>query len=106
MERGNIGLNFCKYLVLDKGDMMLDMEFKAQICRIFEQNITASKEDHHTMMFSASFPRELKMVTHDFFDEYIFLAMGRSVLSLRISHRSQANGNLCLTFNRQGFTDL
>lgn len=107
MERGNIGLDFCKYLVLNKADRMLDMEFEAQICGILEQNSLSSKGVDHTMIFSATFPREIKMLAHDFLDEYIFLAVGRLVLCLRISRRrSQTNDNFCLTFNRQGFTDL
>ena len=32
---------------------------------------------HHTMMFSATFPKEIQMLAHDFLDEYIFLAVGR-----------------------------
>lgn len=36
MERGKIGLDFCKYLVLDEVDWMLDMGFEFQICRIVE----------------------------------------------------------------------
>ena len=65
-----------------------------------------SKGDHHSMMFSATFPREIMMLAHDFFDEYTFLAVGRLVLLLRISHRrSQTNGSFGLTFKRQGFAD-
>lgn len=37
MERGNIGLDFCQYLVLDKADSMFAMEFEAQICKILEK---------------------------------------------------------------------
>ena len=106
MERGNIGLDFCKYLVLNKADRMLDMEFEVQICRILEQNSKSPKGVHHIMMFSAVFPREIKMIAPNFLDEYIFLVVGRLVLPLRISHRSQTNDNFCMTFNRQGFIDL
>lgn len=84
MEKGNIGLDFCKYLVLNNADRMLDMKFEAQICGILEQNSMSPKEVHHTMMFTATYPREIKMFAHDFLNEYIFLAVGRLVLPLRI----------------------
>uniref|UniRef100_A0A4W2F6Z8 RNA helicase n=1 Tax=Bos indicus x Bos taurus TaxID=30522 RepID=A0A4W2F6Z8_BOBOX len=77
MERGKIGLDFCKYLVLDEADRMLDMGFEPQIRRIVEQDTMPPKGVRHTMMFSATFPKEIQMFAHDFLDEYIFLAVGR-----------------------------
>uniref|UniRef100_A0A7N4PF35 RNA helicase n=1 Tax=Sarcophilus harrisii TaxID=9305 RepID=A0A7N4PF35_SARHA len=77
MERGKIGLDFCKYLVLDEADRMLDMGFEPQIRRIVEQDTMPQKGVRHTMMFSATFPKEIQMLARDFLDEYIFLAVGR-----------------------------
>uniref|UniRef100_A0A8C6EEW6 RNA helicase n=1 Tax=Moschus moschiferus TaxID=68415 RepID=A0A8C6EEW6_MOSMO len=79
MERGKIGLDFCKYLVLDEADRMLDMGFEPQIHRIVEQDTMPPKGVRHTMMFSATFPKEIQMLARDFLDEYIFLAVGRVV---------------------------
>ncbi|XP_066478545.1 ATP-dependent RNA helicase DDX3X isoform X6 [Tiliqua scincoides] len=77
MERGKIGLDFCKYLVLDEADRMLDMGFEPQIRRIVEQDTMPPKGARQTMMFSATFPKEIQMLARDFLDEYIFLAVGR-----------------------------
>ncbi|KAK2509117.1 hypothetical protein MC885_002345 [Smutsia gigantea] len=77
MERGKIGLDFCKYLVLDEADRMLDMEFEPQIRRIIEQGSMPPKGIRHTMMFSATFPKKIQMLARDFLDEYIFLAVAR-----------------------------
>ncbi|KAM6149272.1 LOW QUALITY PROTEIN: ATP-dependent RNA helicase DDX3X-like [Rhynchocyon petersi] len=77
MERGKIGLEFCKYLVLDEADRMLDMGFEPQIRRIVEQDTMPPKGVRHTMMFSATFPKEIQMLARDFLDDYIFLAVGR-----------------------------
>ncbi|XP_033616469.1 ATP-dependent RNA helicase DDX3X isoform X2 [Fukomys damarensis] len=77
MERGKIGLDFCKYLVLDEADRMLDMGFEPQIRRIVEQDTMPPKGVRQTMMFSATFPKEIQMLACDFLDEYIFLAVGR-----------------------------
>ncbi|XP_015218938.1 DEAD-box helicase 3 X-linked a isoform X4 [Lepisosteus oculatus] len=77
MERGKIGLDYCNYLVLDEADRMLDMGFEPQIRRIVEQDTMPPKGLRHTMMFSATFPKEIQILARDFLDEYIFLAVGR-----------------------------
>ncbi|XP_033866361.1 putative ATP-dependent RNA helicase an3 isoform X2 [Acipenser ruthenus] len=77
MERGKIGLEYCKYLVLDEADRMLDMGFEPQIRRIVEQDAMPPKGIRHTMMFSATFPKEIQILARDFLEEYIFLAVGR-----------------------------
>uniref|UniRef100_A0A8C2ZG86 RNA helicase n=1 Tax=Cyclopterus lumpus TaxID=8103 RepID=A0A8C2ZG86_CYCLU len=77
MERGKIGLDFCNYLVLDEADRMLDMGFEPQIRRIVEQDTMPHKGIRQTMMFSATFPKEIQILARDFLEEYIFLAVGR-----------------------------
>ncbi|XP_057676168.1 ATP-dependent RNA helicase DDX3X-like isoform X3 [Corythoichthys intestinalis] len=77
MERGKIGLDYCKYLVLDEADRMLDMGFEPQIRRIVEQDTMPPKGTRQTMMFSATFPKEIQILARDFLDDYIFLAVGR-----------------------------
>ncbi|XP_077391925.1 DEAD-box helicase 3 X-linked a isoform X1 [Festucalex cinctus] len=77
MERGKIGLDYCKYLVLDEADRMLDMGFEPQIRRIVEQDTMPPKGIRQTMMFSATFPKEIQILARDFLEDYIFLAVGR-----------------------------
>merc|ERR1719369_1897655 len=78
LERGKISLEFCKYLCLDEADRMLDMGFEPQIRRIVEQdNMPASQDGRQTMMFSATFPKEIQMLARDFLKDYVFLAVGR-----------------------------
>ncbi|XP_035994771.1 DEAD-box helicase 3 X-linked a isoform X2 [Fundulus heteroclitus] len=77
MERGKIGLDHCNYLVLDEADRMLDMGFEPQIRRIVEQDTMPPKGMRQTMMFSATFPKEIQILARDFLEDYIFLAVGR-----------------------------
>lgn len=77
MERGKIGLEYCNYLVLDEADRMLDMGFEPQIRRIVEQDTMPPKGLRQTMMFSATFPKEIQILARDFLEDYIFLAVGR-----------------------------
>ncbi|XP_031554871.1 ATP-dependent RNA helicase DDX3X-like [Actinia tenebrosa] len=77
MDRGRIGLDVIKFLVLDEADRMLDMGFEPQIRRIVDQDTMPKPGDRQTLMFSATFPKEIQMLARDFLDNYIFLAVGR-----------------------------
>ncbi|KAK9686780.1 Helicase conserved C-terminal domain [Popillia japonica] len=77
IERGKIGLDHCKYLVLDEADRMLDMGFEVQIRSILEKEPMPRTGDRQTLMFSATFPSPIQMLARDFLDNYIFLAVGR-----------------------------
>jgi ATP-dependent RNA helicase DDX3X len=77
IERGRISLQNIKYLVLDEADRMLDMGFEPQIRRIVEGEDMPPTTGRQTLMFSATFPRDIQMLARDFLKEYIFLSVGR-----------------------------
>ena len=77
IERGRISLANIKYLVLDEADRMLDMGFEPQIRRIVEGEDMPGIQDRQTLMFSATFPREIQMLARDFLKDYVFLSVGR-----------------------------
>ena len=56
---------------------MLDMGFEPQIRRIVEQDNMPQVGKRQTLMFSATFPKEIQMLARDFLHDYIFLAIGR-----------------------------
>lgn len=77
IERGRISLCNIKYLVLDEADRMLDMGFEPQIRRIVEGEDMPGVQNRQTLMFSATFPRDIQMLARDFLKDYIFLSVGR-----------------------------
>ncbi|CAG7846912.1 ATP-dependent RNA helicase ded1 [Serendipita indica DSM 11827] len=77
IERGRISLANIKYLVLDEADRMLDMGFEPQIRRIVQGEDMPGVRERQTLMFSATFPRDIQILARDFLKEYIFLSVGR-----------------------------
>src|SRR6201996_2761261 len=77
LERGRISLANIKYLVLDEADRMLDMGFEPQIRRIVEGEDMPPTTGRQTLMFSATFPRDIQMLARDFLKDYVFLSVGR-----------------------------
>lgn len=77
IERGKISLANIKYLVLDEADRMLDMGFEPQIRQIVEGGDMPGVLERQTLMFSATFPREIQFLAKSFLKEYVFLSVGR-----------------------------
>ncbi|KAK8663195.1 hypothetical protein V6N13_025075 [Hibiscus sabdariffa] len=77
LERARVSLQMIRYLALDEADRMLDMGFEPQIRKIVEQMDMPDHGMRQTMLFSATFPREIQRLASDFLSKYIFLAVGR-----------------------------
>eukprot|EP00929_Paragymnodinium_shiwhaense_P018630 TRINITY_DN12966_c0_g1_i2.p1 TRINITY_DN12966_c0_g1~~TRINITY_DN12966_c0_g1_i2.p1 ORF type:complete len:635 (+),score=108.29 TRINITY_DN12966_c0_g1_i2:173-2077(+) len=78
-DRGILTLAFIQFLILDEADRMLDMGFEPQVRKIIEQTDMGKMASHarQSMMFSATFPKEVQFMARDFLYDYIFLAVGR-----------------------------
>merc|ERR1719498_1400774 len=61
LESGVTNLKRVTYLVLDEADRMLDMGFEPQVCKIVSQ----VRPDRQTLMWSATWPREMQRLARD-----------------------------------------
>ena len=50
--------------MLDEADRMLDMGFEPQIRRIVDQDTMPKAGERQTLMFSATFPKEIQVRVH------------------------------------------
>ena len=76
IERGHISLANIRYLVLDEVDRMFDMGFERQIRRIVQGEDMPGVRNRQTLMFSATFPRDIQTLVDDFLNDYISLSAG------------------------------
>jgi ATP-dependent RNA helicase DDX3X len=61
LERARVSLSLIRYLALDEADRMLDMGFEPQIRKIVEQMDMPPAGVRQTMLFSATFPKEIQV---------------------------------------------
>jgi len=72
LEAGKTNLRRCSYLVLDEADRMLDMGFEPQIRKIIDQ----IRPDRQTLMFSATWPKEVRKLAEEFLTDPCNVTVG------------------------------
>ena len=100
IERARVSLSCIRYLALDEADRMLDMGFEPQIREIVERRDMPPVGERQTLMFSATFPKEIQRLAADFMGNYIFMTVGRvgSSTELITQHVLFVPGNEKRTF--------
>lgn len=111
LEAGKTNLRRCTYLVLDEADRMLDMGFEPQIRKIVDQirvktntswkwvrfelclwmslspllsvlgGVRVLQPDRQTLMWSATWPKEVRQLAEDFLKDYVQINVGALELS-------------------------
>eukprot|EP00931_Biecheleriopsis_adriatica_P115722 TRINITY_DN91487_c0_g1_i1.p1 TRINITY_DN91487_c0_g1~~TRINITY_DN91487_c0_g1_i1.p1 ORF type:complete len:602 (+),score=103.94 TRINITY_DN91487_c0_g1_i1:78-1883(+) len=78
-ERSMISLACVQFFILDEADRMLDMGFEPQVRQIVKQTDMGrnSSVRMQSMMFSATFAREVQIMARDFLEDYLFITVGR-----------------------------
>ncbi|KAI5998815.1 P-loop containing nucleoside triphosphate hydrolase protein [Pisolithus albus] len=77
LESQKTNLRRVTYLVLDEADRMLDMGFEPQIRKIVSQ----IRPDRQTLMFSATWPKDVQKLANDFLRDMIQVNIGSMELT-------------------------
>ncbi len=82
LQRGTIDLSSVEMLVLDEADRMFDMGFLPDIRRI----VAHLPEDRQTLLFSATMPAAVKMLTREILHDPATVKIGEAVPVSTVSH--------------------
>lgn len=95
MECNILSLSNVSYLVLDEADRMLDMGFEPQIRTIIGK---ITNPDRQTLMWSATWPKEVRALAEDFLKEYVQINIG--ALQLTANHNITQIIDVCEEFDK------
>jgi len=95
LECNKTNLKRTTYLVLDEADRMLDMGFEPQIRKIVEQ----VRPDRQTLMWSATWPKEVRRLAEDFLQNYVQINIG--ALQLTANHNILQIIDVCMEFEKE-----
>ena len=95
LEMGKTNLRRCTYLALDEADRMLDMGFEPQIRKIIEQ----IRPDRQVLMWSATWPKEVRRLAEDFLTDYTHINIGSQ--DLHANHNILQIVDVCEEYQKE-----
>ncbi|KAJ7844378.1 DEAD-domain-containing protein [Mycena olivaceomarginata] len=96
LETQKTNLRRVTYLVMDEADRMLDMGFEPQIRKIVSQ----IRPDRQTLMFSATWPKDVQKLANDFLKDMIQVNIGS--MELTANHNIAQIVEVCSDFEKRG----
>jgi len=95
IEMRKTSLKRVTYLVLDEADRMLDMGFEPQIRTIIEQ----IRPDRQVLMWSATWPKEVRRLAEDFLVDYVQVNIGSK--DLHANHNILQIIDICSEYEKE-----
>ncbi|TFK47757.1 DEAD-domain-containing protein [Heliocybe sulcata] len=95
LETQKTNLRRVTYLVMDEADRMLDMGFEPQIRKIVGQ----IRPDRQTLMFSATWPKDVQKLANDFLKDFIQVNIGS--MELTANHNIRQVVEICSEFEKR-----
>ena len=95
LETSKTNLRRITYLVMDEADRMLDMGFEPQIRKIVSQ----IRPDRQTLMFSATWPKDVQKLANDFLHDMIQVNIGS--MELTANHNITQIVEVCTDFEKR-----
>ncbi|KTW30302.1 ATP-dependent RNA helicase DBP2 [Pneumocystis carinii B80] len=96
LESGKTNLRRVTYLVLDEADRMLDMGFEPQIRKIVDQ----IRPDRQTLMWSATWPKDVQKLAHDYLKDFIQVNVGSLDLNVNLDIKQIVE--ICSEYDKRG----
>jgi len=95
IEMQKINMRRVTYLVLDEADRMLDMGFEPQIRKIIEQ----IRPDRQVLMWSATWPKEVRKLAEDFLVDYVQINIGAA--EIHANHNILQIVDVCQDYEKE-----